>query len=87
MFAISLFRVVPSVNKILSSYNNVKFGTVFLNTYVDDLKISKKIQLKNQDIETIPVFYRRFFEGVSGLKNMCVTSHHLKAEYRKFIND
>ena len=52
LFAISLFRTVPSVNKILSSYNNVKFGTVFLNTYVDDLKISKKIQLKNQDIDS-----------------------------------
>ncbi len=52
LFAISLFRAIPSVNKILSSYNNIKFGTVFLNTYVDDLKISKKIQLKNQDMDS-----------------------------------
>lgn len=51
LFAISLFRTIPSVNKILSSYNNIKFGTVFLNTYVDDLKIFKKILLKNKDID------------------------------------
>ena len=52
LFTISLLRTIPSVNKILSSYNNIKFGTVFLNTYVDDLKILKKIQLKNQDIDS-----------------------------------
>jgi len=52
LFTISLFRTIPSVNKILSSYNNIKFGTVFLNTYVDDLKISKKIHLKNKDIDS-----------------------------------
>ena len=52
LFTISLLRTIPSVNKILSSYNNIKFGTVFLNTYVDDLKILEKIHLKNQDIDS-----------------------------------
>ena len=52
LFTISLLRTIPSVNKILSSYNNIKFGTVFLNTYVDDLKILEKIHLKNQDIHS-----------------------------------
>ena len=37
LFAVSLFRMVPSANKILSSYNNIKFSKVFIDTYVSDL--------------------------------------------------
>lgn len=51
LFAISLFRTVPSANKILSCYNNIKFSQTFVDTYVDDLSIrndNKKKYLDNQ---------------------------------------
>tara|TARA_B110000037_G_scaffold222987_1_gene301106 strand:- start:8624 stop:10351 length:1728 start_codon:yes stop_codon:yes gene_type:complete len=39
LFAVSLFRMIPSSNKILSSYNNIKFSKIFVDTYTDDLLV------------------------------------------------
>ena len=44
------------------------------------------IHWKDQDEENIPfVFYKGMLKGVTQNRNMCVLSHHLKLEHRKFL--
>jgi ABC-type multidrug transport system fused ATPase/permease subunit len=79
LFAVSLFRMIPSANKILSSYNNIKFSKVFIDTYTSDLnKINHINKLKEQKLFD--------FQNILEFKNLKYTYSKSNIEILKNIN-
>ena len=80
LFAISLFRIIPSANKILASYNNIKFSKTFIDTYIDDLK---QRNIKDNTILNINDFN---FKDKIEFKNITYTYKKSKVSILKDIN-
>ena len=79
LFAVSLFRMIPSANKILSSYNNIKFSKVFIDTYTSDLnKINNMNKLKEEKLFD--------FQNSLEFKNLKYTYSKSNIEILKNIN-
>lgn len=79
LFAVSLFRMIPSANKILSSYNNIKFSKVFIDTYTTDLdNINQINKLKEEKLFN--------FQNILEFKNLKYTYAKSNIEILKNIN-
>jgi hypothetical protein len=71
-------------NKECQSYIDDHFDKkIDMHRYINILEY---VHFKGKSFDSIPRFFTKFFEGTTGNKNMCLTSHHLRAEYRTFVD-
>ena len=71
--------MIPSANKILSSYNNIKFSKIFIDTYTSDLENLNFINNQKED--------QSFqFNDTLELKNLKYTYKKSNVEILKNIN-
>jgi hypothetical protein len=63
---------------------NIYEKTIIMDRYTNILEY---VLTKDRNVDEVPFsFYKGFLINTTRNRNMCICSHHLKAEYRKFIN-